>query len=192
MSLPDLLKTTKQKLDPMGALSAVGGAAPASSATLSFSEQTQEQDQWCWAAVTVSVSHFYDPASGWIQCSLVNAEFGRGDCCWNGNASPCNQPWSLDSPLSRTANLNRMEGNATLFQDLIIEIDRGRLLGCRIGWTSGGGHFVVIQGYSDGANGSWVSVADPFYGPSTYTYDSFCTSYRNSGQWTHSYYTQQN
>lgn len=190
MSLPELLKKTTQKLDPTGLLSAVGGAPQTSSGDLTFSEETQEQDQWCWAAVTVSISHFYDAASVWTQCTLVNAELNRGDCCWNGSVSPCNRPWTLNDPLSRTNNLNWMDGAAVAFPDIIIEINNRRPLCCRIAWASGGGHFVVMQGYSDGANGPWVSVADPFYGPSTYDYDAFCTSYRNSGQWTHSYYTQ--
>lgn|SRR2546425_3447556 len=190
MSLPEFLKKTKQKLDPMGLLSAVGGAPQALSRTLLFSEETQQQDQWCWAAVTVSISHFYDAASDWTQCTLVNAELSRSDCCWNGSTLSCNRPWTLERPLSRTNNLNWMDGSAAAFPDVVTEIDNHRPLGCRVGWSAGGGHFVVVHGYSDGANGSWVSVADPFYGPSTYTYDVFCTSYRNSGQWTHSCYTQ--
>ncbi len=190
MSLPRLLKRTRRKLNPTAMLEEMGGG-PAISATLPFHQQTQEQELWCWAAVTVSVSHFYDSSSVWTQCSLVNAEFGREDCCWNGGASDCDRTWVLDSPLSRTSNLDRAENMVASFQDTVIEIDSNRPLGCRIGWFSQGGHFVVLHGYSDGANGSWVTVADPFYGPSTYVYDVFCTSYRSSGLWTHSYYTQQ-
>lgn len=189
MSLPKLLQTTKQKITLPMIDSAMGGAPP-NAATLPFSQQTQQQDQWCWAAVTVSVSLFYNAGSGWSQCSLVNAEFGRSDCCMNGGLSFCNQPHVLDKPLSRTGNLNVMRQTAAPFPDVASEIDNKHPLGCRIGWTAGGGHFVVVHGYSDGANGSWVNVADPFYGPSTYVYSVFCTSYRNSGQCTHSYFTQ--
>ena len=189
MSLPKLLRTTKRKLNPTAMLAAAGGGPPIS-ATLPFSQQAQEQDQWCWAAVTVSVSHYYDHGSAWTQCSLVDAELSRGDCCWNGSISVCNRPWVLDSPLNRTGNLDRMENMVSPFPDVVIEINSNRPLSCRIGWFSGGGHFVVIHGYSDGANGSWVTVGDPFYGPSTYVYDVFCANYRSSGVWTHSYYTQ--
>lgn len=188
MSLPKLLQTTKQKIK-LPATAAMGGAPP-SAATLPFSQQTQQQDQWCWAAVTVSVSLFYNATSGWSQCSLVNAEFSRGDCCWNGSSSTCNKPWTLDNPLSRTGNLNAMHLSSAPFPDVVSEIGSKHPLGCRIGWTNGGGHFVVVHGYSDGANGSWVTVEDPFFGPSTYVYSVFCMSYRNSGKWTHSYFTQ--
>lgn len=190
MSLPKLLRTTKQKLKPSATLSLTGGG-PTAAATLPFNQQTQEQDQWCWSAVTVSVSRHYDASSSWTQCSLVNTELNRGDCCWDGSGSDCNKPWTLDRPLSRTDNLDRMQGSSAPFSDLIVEIDQSRPLACRIGWFSGGGHFVVLHGYSDSDQGSWVTVADPFYGPSTYVYDVFRSSYRSSGSWTHSYYTQQ-
>jgi papain like cysteine protease AvrRpt2 len=188
MSLPKLLQETKQKIK-FPAIAAMGGA-PQSSATLPFSQQRQQQDQWCWAAVTVSVSLFYDAGTGWTQCSLVNAELSRVDCCSNGSSSACNKPSTLDAPLSRTGNLRGMNQTLAPFPDVVSEIGSKHPLGCRIGWALGGGHFVVVRGYSIGANGSWVNVADPFYGPSTYVYSVFCTSYRNSGKWTHSYFTQ--
>jgi hypothetical protein len=187
--LPKLLQTTKQKITLRMMETAMGGG-PQSAATLPFSEQTQQQDLWCWAAVTVSVSLFYNAGSGWSQCSLVNAELGRSDCCFNGGLSVCNKTSTLNAPLSRTGNLNVMHNSLVPFPDVVSEIGGNHPLGCRIGWPDGNGHFVVVHGYSDGANGSWVSVADPFYGTSTYVYDVFCTSYRNSGKWTHSYFTQ--
>ena len=42
-----------------------------------FVMQHQQQTQWCWAAVSVSVSHYYSPWSGWTQCAMVNAELVR-------------------------------------------------------------------------------------------------------------------
>lgn len=189
MSLPKLLQTTKLEIKLPMIDSAMGGA-PQSAATLPYSQQTQQQDQWCWAAVTVSVSLFYNASSGWSQCSLVNAELSRSDCCMNGGLSVCNQPRVLDAPLSRTGNLNQMTVSSTLFPDVVSEIGSKHPLSCRIGWPDGAGHFVVVHGYSNGANGSWVTVEDPFFGPSTYVYSVFCTSYRNSGTWTHSYFTQ--
>ena len=36
--------------------------------------EQQQQTQWCWAAVSNSVSHFYDAGSAWSQCTIVNAE----------------------------------------------------------------------------------------------------------------------
>jgi hypothetical protein len=56
---------------------------------LLFSMPTQLQTQRCWAACSVSVSLFYDSASGWTQCSVVNAELGQTTCCQNGSTSQC-------------------------------------------------------------------------------------------------------
>lgn len=188
MSLPKLLKKTKQGLVFQTGLEAVGGG-PQASSTLPFSQQRQMQNQWCWAAVTVSISLFYSPGN-LTQCSLVNAELGRVDCCLDGSSLPCNRPWTLDHPLMRTGKLSTTRASFASFPEVVGEINARHPLCCRIGWRLGGGHFVVIQGYSQGANGSWVSVADPFYGPSTYVYDVFRTNYRSSGGWTHSYFTQ--
>jgi hypothetical protein len=189
MSLPELFEKTRQNLDLTEEALAV--AAPGSGTTLTFSMEDQEQEQWCWAAVAVSVSLFYDSSSGWIQCDLVNAEFNRSDCCSNGGPTVCNKPWGLDRALTRTNNLNRMAAGAATFQDVNTEIENGSPLGCRIGWPGGAGHFVVLHGYSASIGGSVISVevADPIYGPSTYAFDNFRTSYRNTGTWTHSYYT---
>src|SRR5258706_6241077 len=104
MSLPKLLQTTRQKITLPAAAAAMGGG-PETSATLSFSQQTQQQNLWCWAAVTVSVSLFYNAGSGWSQCSLVNAELGRSDCCFNGGLFVCYRTSTLDAPLSRAGNL---------------------------------------------------------------------------------------
>ena len=188
MSLPKVILKTARKVGSADAMSALGVASQ--SALLPFFEETQEQDQWCWAAVLVSVSHFYDSGTPWTQCSLVNAELNRNDCCGDGGTPGCNRPWTLNRPLARTQNLNFMSGSPADIATLHGEIDGTRPVGCRIGWTAGGGHFVVVHGYSEDETGSWVSVADPLYGPSTYTYDAFRTSYRNSGRWTNSYFTQ--
>src|SRR5262249_49866891 len=62
---------------------------------LHFTMQHQEQTQWCWSATATSVSQYYNAASTWTQCSLVNAELGRTDCCSAPSSNDCNQPWTL-------------------------------------------------------------------------------------------------
>jgi hypothetical protein len=193
MSLPDLFETTRQQIDPTGSLSALGGAPP-SGTTLTFSMQNQNHTEWCWAAVSVSISHFYNSVSSWTQCDVVDAEFSLSNCCSNGSSSQCNQPWYLDKALTRTSNLNVMSTEVTSYQDLNTEIENGYPLCCRIGWNGGGGHFVALHGYLNKSVGSsienWVDVGDPWYGPSSLLYDDFRTKYQNTGKWTHSYTTK--
>lgn len=157
---------------------------------LAFTMQHQQQTQWCWAAVSTSVSLYYDTSSTWTQCTVVNAELGQTTCCQNGSTSACNQPWYLDLALQRTGNLDAFAGGTTSFADLRTEIDAGQPLGARIGWSGGGGHFAVIEGYKPGPGDQRVAIDDPWYGASDLTYNTFATSYQGSGSWTHSYTTE--
>src|SRR5262245_35787098 len=65
----------------------------------------QQQTNWCWAAVSNSVSRYYDPSSTWSQCTIANAELGHSSCCTNGGSAACNQPWFLDRALTRVGCL---------------------------------------------------------------------------------------
>jgi hypothetical protein len=160
---------------------------------LCFEMQHQQQTQWCWTATATSVAHYYNGASPWTQCSLVNAELGRSDCCTNPSSSNCNTPWTLNTVLTRVGHIASFTGSSTSFADLRTEIDNGRPLGVRIGWSGGGGHFNILSCYT------WhpllrllrsVQVEDPWYGTSVWDYDTFRTAYQGSGSWTHSYKTK--
>jgi hypothetical protein len=157
---------------------------------LAFTMQHQQQTQWCWAAVSTSVSLYYDTSSTWTQCTVVNAELNQTTCCQNGATAACNQPWYLDRALQRTGNLDGFSGGTTAFADVRTEIDAGRPLGTRVGWSGGGGHFAVIEGYKPGPTEQRVAIDDPWYGASDLTYNTFATSYQGTGSWTHSYTTE--
>jgi len=159
---------------------------------LCFTMQHQQQTQWCWSATATSVALYYNTASGWTQCSLVNAELGRTDCCTDPSSANCNQPWTLNTVLTRVGHLASFTGGTTSFADLRTEIDNGRPLGVRIGWSGGGGHFNVLSCYTWNAllRLQSVQVEDPWYGTSVWDYDTFRTAYQGSGSWTHSYKTQ--
>ncbi len=67
------------------------------------------------------------------------------------------------------------------------EVDSGRLLGVRIGWSGGGGHFVLVEGYQ--VSPGMVYVEDPISGAFDVSYDVFRTAYQSTGSWTHTYRT---
>jgi hypothetical protein len=161
----------------------LGGAAPIA---LSFVMQRQLQSQWCWAATSASVSHFYNALSTWTQC-LVAEQIMGSNCCVN--PGPCNQSWYLDKALAVTNNFVAL--NSTLsFQAVENELNAGRVIGARVGWHSGGGHFMVIYG-CDTSNGiNYLSIDDPIYGKSRITEAAFLAAYQGSGSWTHSYTTK--
>lgn len=156
---------------------------------LAFDMQLQTQSNWCWAATATSVSHFYWLWSTWTQCNVANGELGRSDCCNSAVPSACNVPWWLDRALTRTNNFVSMMGQAS-FQQVRSEIDAGRPVGARIGWNGGGGHFMVIYGYSLVVGVEYFDIDDPIYGKSHLTVSDFASNYQGSGTWTHTYFTQ--
>jgi hypothetical protein len=157
-------------------------------ARLNFSMQHQMQTNWCWAASSSSVNAFFNSSTSWTQCKIVNAELGKSECCKNGSGNDCNIPWYLDKALARVGNFQSWSSGAGSIDDIVKEIDNGRMLCARIGWNGGGGHFVAVEGYNSDLN--MVAIEDPWYGPSDITLDTFKSAYKGSGSWTHKYYVK--
>jgi hypothetical protein len=157
---------------------------------LAFAMQAQTQTNWCWAATATSVSHFYWWWSSWSQCSVANGELGHNDCCNSGVPAACNVPWYLDRALTRTSNFVSMMSGQAGFAQVRAEVDAGRPVGARIGWSGGGGHFMVIYGYSLVAGIEYFDIDDPIYGKSHLTVADFSGNYQGSGNWTHTYFTK--
>jgi hypothetical protein len=156
---------------------------------LTFTMQLQTQSNWCWAATSTSVSHYYWFRSSWTQCTVANAELGLAGCCMNPVPGQCNVPWFLDRALTRTNNFVSITGPET-FAAVRDEIDAGRPIGARIGWSGGGGHFVCIYGYSWIVNEEYFDIDDPIYGKSHLLVADFSSNYQGSGTWTHTYFTK--
>ncbi|ARO87476.1 hypothetical protein EBAPG3_006660 [Nitrosospira lacus] len=157
---------------------------------LAFNMQMQTQSNWCWAATSTSVSHFYWFWSTWSQCGVANGELGHSDCCNSPVPSACNVPWYLDKALTRTHNFVSVIGQQASFQQVRDEIDAGRPVGARIGWNGGGGHFMVIYGYSRFLGMEYFDIDDPIYGKSHLAVSDFASNYQGSGSWTHTYFTK--
>jgi len=158
---------------------------------LLFTMQAQLQDNWCWAANAASISVFYDRASTWTQCGVANISLTRPDCCLGIRPNPCDEPWYLERALAVTKNFSDNVITGPLAEnDITDQIDRGLIIGARIGWSGGGGHFVSIYGYNSTPSGLFVYIGDPIYGNSTINLDTFTSNYQGSGTWTHSYHTK--
>ena len=167
----------------------IGGTATSANA-LTFVMQHQQLSQWCWAAVSASVAGFY--GSGLTsQCAIASAEQSLVCCPANTAASGCDVAWYLDRALQRVGHFDRLTFTPEAFATVSSEVDGGRPLCARIAWSTVGAHFLALIGWSiDAAGSEYVDVEDPFYGFTTATYSSFCTSYRTPGDtWTHSYFT---
>jgi hypothetical protein len=150
--------------------------------------QHQLQDNWCWAAVSTSVAHYFGKTD-WTQCSVVSKEVGDSTCCANGSSAKCNVPWRLEKALKRVKALQKKsDGMPGSLGGVRGEIEKGRPVCIRVGWSGGGGHFIALEGYRDDDAG--VAIEDPWYGTSDVPLDAFRTGrYQGSGSWTHTYYT---
>lgn len=168
-------------------LSPLGGTA--SSSSLSFTMQIQTESNWCWAAVSTSVSRYFNSLSTWSQCTVADSAWARTDCCGGGSSGPCNQPWYLDRALTIVNCFDRMTGTPEHFPVVQSEISAQRPLCSRIGWYVGGGHFTAIAGWQITADGTeYYEIHDPIWGVQIVSRIKYETAYRSSGRWTHSYF----
>jgi peptidoglycan hydrolase-like protein with peptidoglycan-binding domain len=155
---------------------------------LIFTMQAQQQSNWCWAAVSTSVSLFYDPTSSWTQCKVANAQLSRTDCCGAGASGPCNVYGYLDQGLQEVGHFDHLQNGTVTFQVLRGEIAGSRPLGIRVAWSGGGAHFIAAIGAEVG---DLVLVGDPGSGTNSLVdYATLQTSYNGSGTWTHSFFTK--
>lgn len=156
---------------------------------LPFNMQAQTQSNWCWAATSTSVSHFYSSLSPWTQCKVASKELNQL-CCTSPVPGACNVPWYLDKAFTRTNNFVSMQSGTVTWNTVKTQLQAGLVVGTRIGWSGGGGHFMVLHGVSSILTTKYLHIDDPIYGKSTLTYDQFATNYQGSGTWTHTYFTK--
>jgi hypothetical protein len=159
-----------------------------------FIMQPQCHSYWCWAAVTSSVSGFYDETSAFTQCRTANIELERQDCCDFDCGTP-NLEFDvmhvLGSPLNRVGCLALLAlDEVATRMEVRQEVNAGRPLCVRTVWYGGGAHFLAIVGYMPDTDS--LVLEDPFYGPTPeIKYDRFCTQYQDAdGTWTDTYYTK--
>lgn len=176
-------KSLVQRVIPQAITKA--GAAPI---LLNFNMQQQVQTQWCWAATSTSVSVFYNSVSKWTQCLVAQNALGT-QCCQS--PGPCNEPWYLDRALKITGNFDSVTAGIMNFSSVQSELTGGKVIGARVGWNGGGGHFMVIHGCHSSSGINYLNIDDPIYGKSDIEEKVFATNYHGSGTWTHSYKTKQ-
>jgi hypothetical protein len=178
-------------LDERTPLRSEGLRAPAPAGAqrqLGLDMERQSQTEWCWAAVSASLALFYDPRSAWTQCALANAELDQPGCCQDGGSQACNTPRPLVPPLQRVGHLAQSFAGSQDMTAIAAQIEAGRPIGLCISWSGGGGHFVVIDGYDEGAG--LVDVTDPLYGHSYVALAAFPARYQGGGTWSWTYLTE--
>lgn len=98
-------------------------------------------------------------------------------------------PWYLDKALTLTQNYVSLQGPAP-WATVLQQLQQGLVLGARVGWNGGGGHFMVIYGATQNGATQYLYIDDPIYGKSVLTYNQFLNNYQGSGKWTTTYLTK--
>lgn len=158
-------------------------AAP-SNYYLNIYGQAQQQSNWCWAATGNSVADYF--GHSYSQNQFCNMAFGRStnSTCPNNQATLGN-----DQQAFGTIGINpgRYISGTVGFSTVVDQISNNEPIMTRIGWSSGGGHMMVLAGYDTTNNqvqyyNPWPS--DPRFNVSTYNW------YRSNPQftWTHTLY----
>jgi hypothetical protein len=165
--------------------------ASGSSFYLELKEQPQQESNWCWSATTVSITIYYDPASPWTQCTLVNKAFNQTTCCQNGSSNNCNQPWYGDQALSITGHLNSATGGSLSLSAVMQQMRDSRPISIAIYWNGGGGHNPAIDGFdATDPTAPVIEIEDPIFGHSTQDFNSFPTTYQGGAKWGNSFLTK--
>jgi hypothetical protein len=155
----------------------------ASADAVSLAMQHQQKSEWCWAAVSVSVDHFFRPDSAHTQCDIAGLVLEL-PCCDPSTpvqARQCNMPHDLHTVLGR---LHLLAAEPVLkplsFPAIQKAVDAGHPVCILIKWLDNDGqpsrgHFIAIDGYHVTPDQKqFLSIADPFFGPSEINYTMFC------------------
>lgn len=169
--------TTSQRVSTRSA------SAP-SSYYLYIDGQAQQQTNWCWAATGNSVAAYY--GYDYSQNQFCDMAFGRSTSttCPNSQANLGN-----DQQAFSTIGINpgRYISGTISYSTLVGQISNNEPVMTRIGWTSGGGHMMVLTGYDTSNN--QVQYYDPWPSDSRFNVSSY-DWYRSNSQftWTHTLY----
>lgn len=143
-------------------------AALAQSYQLSVPLRVQEHSQWCWAGASQMILHYNGKNA--TQCAEVNYAMGINYACgnstfnWNSYANRPNSTNAISYILNGWGVRSSVTGvlsqsNSNWY------INNKKPYSLLWQWRSGGGHFVVVRGYS----GSYLYINDPWPGNGSYT-----------------------
>jgi len=159
---------------------------------MSIRLERQRGDFWCWAAVAQAIDRYFNSRSPRTQCQIAGMLFPSRRCC--ARPPSCDEPQSLRDALREVGHLREFVESRVPFATVADEIDQHLVIGARIGWP-GGGHFVIISGYSvNSRNEPQLEILDPWEDepiqPFIVSYERFALAYQSYGEWTHSYLIQ--
>jgi len=175
-SLPQFLDSIESGGGPLPGFA----GAPVSHVLHGLGMAGQEETNWCWSAVTQAVLRYLrgtvisqeDIASTHAQRSGKPYVCGPpqrkktvgGRCADLACQGSCNDAHILRIILKEQGCYDGLLSSdaAPTFSQIRSEVDAGRPVACRIQWSDSGGHFVLVSGWTIGADDvERVHVLDP-------------------------------
>lgn len=114
----------------------------------------QEQSNWCWAACSSAVLQHYGINAS--QEDIVNYIKGG---LYNQTATTGEMLRAV-----RENGLSASFRGVPTYDQIQSEIDTGNPMETLIGWTNGGGHALVLDGYFLNQGRQYINIMDPWYG----------------------------
>lgn len=181
----------------VGLIALIIYSSVADATTIPIRKSYQLQSNWCWAAVAQVVTEQQTRVRV-RQCvmasELVADSSDRNYCCTGTQGEnpsderdpDCDKPFYLDEALQHHGVLHNWFTGTVDESDTRSEVNHGYPLALRIGWDNGGGHFILIHGFDDLAQGAYYDVWDPWDG-AQYRSRASTVRYKSRGDWSHSY-----
>jgi hypothetical protein len=167
----------------------------------------QEEVNWCWSAVTQAImlsrqqrtlsqqdiAGEHARRSGKAHsCEPPHRRQTSGqECADDSCQASCNDAHILRIIMGEQGCFNVVlsEGSAPSFDEIKGEIDGDKPVACRVQWNAGGGHFILVSGWTIGADGKErVHILDPASNEGGQSivervlpYATFATAYSQSG-----------
>jgi hypothetical protein len=171
-----------------------------SDVTLAVPEIFQEYSNWCWDASSQATLFYYNQYPS--QCEIANYAWNTSRCCGGSDdfydrVKGCNKAnWlygndgSVQGILANWGISSTAVDDARTWSECVQDLDNGSPVVMRFGWSSGGGHMLVLFGYI--STGSYLEYMDPWpgegYTTSLYTYVASSPDH----DWTHTLHSLTN
>lgn len=127
---------------------------------LNVPQYGQQTNMWCWAASGEMIMTYLGKAVA--QCAEANQLFGMKNCCNSPTPSACAKGGWPQWPAWGFSASDTTWGKALTFAQLKGQIDSNKPVGFSWGWTGGGGHYMVVRGYTLIGTSQYVIINDPW------------------------------
>ena len=157
-------------------------AAAAEAGTFHLPQKYQEKDEWCWAACSQSILEYYGP----VVTQTNIAGYGTGGVnTWNYLWGTGTEGGVFRRGIREILqNYGGFRGTGTVgaVSQTVVRNEMAALrpLVVNWSWSSGGGHFVVSRGFTEGS----MHLMDPWDGPTVATYAWVSNAAGHAWGWT--------